>query len=142
MDEPREKRRQEKGQSLLEFALLVPVLLIILAGVLDLGRLYYIYVSLTDAAAEGVAYAAMHPDDTAEIETRASAASRGFVVLGTDQVGIVCPTCPGALSGDPITVTVNYSFTLATPFLNLIVPDGVLPIRASACETVLGGAVP
>jgi Flp pilus assembly protein TadG len=135
-------RRGEKGQSLLEFALVVPVLLIILAGLLDLGRLYYIYVALTDAAAEGAAYAAIHPDDSTEIEARAVAASRGYVELETGQVAVECPACPGPASGDTLTVTVSFSFTLATPFMNVIVPDGVLPLRAIACETVIGGAMP
>ena len=57
------KQRKEKGQSLVEFALVLPVLLIILSGVLDLGRLYYVYVVLTDSASEGVAYAISNPPD-------------------------------------------------------------------------------
>ena len=52
-----QRQGKENGQSLLEMALILPVLIIILAGVLDLGRLYYAYVSVTDAAAEGAAYA-------------------------------------------------------------------------------------
>ena len=51
MNEQRIKK--EKGQSLVEFALLLPILLIILIGVVDLGRMYYAYVVITDAAAEG-----------------------------------------------------------------------------------------
>ena len=132
---------KEKGQSLLEFALILPVLIILLAGVLDLGRLYYAYVSVTDAAAEGATYAAIHPPvdaaSTTAIRERAQAASYGFVQIDSlDQVTIECPT---VASGASVTVTVNYDFLVVTPFVNLIVSDGVIPLRSVATEVILVG---
>ena len=139
--------RKEKGQSLVEMALILPVLLIILAGVLDLGRLYYAYVIITDAAAEGVAYAAANPpadpgdfneSDTAEIYARVQDTGGGLV-QGTGSVEIVCPTCPGVASGDSITVTVSYDFPVMTPFFNILASDGVLPLNAVATGVILAG---
>jgi Flp pilus assembly protein TadG len=139
--------RKEKGQSLVEMALILPVLLIILAGVLDLGRLYYAYVIITDAAAEGVAYAASNPPadpgdlndpDTAEIYARVQDTGGGLV-QGPGSVEIVCPTCPGVASGDPITVTVSYDFPVMTPFFNILASDGVLPLNAVATGVILTG---
>nr|HID13799.1 pilus assembly protein [Anaerolineae bacterium] len=130
------RTQKEKGQSLIEFALLLPVLLIVLAGVLDLGRLYYAYVAVSDAAAEGAAYAAIHPDDTEGVVERAQAASSGLVEIDEGLVEIDCPTvAPGA----PVTVTVSYTFTVATPFINAMVPDGVLMLRAVATDVILTG---
>jgi Flp pilus assembly protein TadG len=130
--------RKEKGQSMLELALVLPLLIIILAGVLDLGRLYYAYVAVTDAAAEGASYAAIHPEqsDRDEVFRRAQEASRGLVQIDPDMVEVDCPTLA---SGAPITVTVSYSFTVATPLINAIVPDGVLMLRAVANEAILAG---
>ena len=130
--------RKEKGQSLLELALILPVLIVILAGVLDLGRLYYAYVAVTDAAAEGASYAAIHPEpgERGEVFRRAQEASRGLVQIDPDMVVVDCPT---VASGAPITVTVSYSFTVATPLINAIVPDGVLMLRAVANEAILAG---
>ena len=80
------KQRREKGQSLVEMALILPLLLILLAGVIDVARLYYVYVVLTDAAAEGVSYAAVNPPtdpsdledpDTAQIRARTLSACTG-----------------------------------------------------------------
>jgi Flp pilus assembly protein TadG len=65
-----EYKRRERGQSLVEFVLILPVLLIALAGMLDLGRLYFAYVAVTDAAAEGAAYAAIYPDDSDGVKDR------------------------------------------------------------------------
>ncbi len=129
-------KRKERGQSLVEFALILPVLLIILAGVLDLGRLYYAYVAVTDAAAEGAAYAAIHPDDADQIFDRAQAASGGLIEIDEGMVEIECPTIA---SGDPITVTVSYTFTVVTPFINAMVPDDMLMLRAVASEAILTG---
>jgi Flp pilus assembly protein TadG len=136
----RRKEQKEKGQSLLELALVLPVLIIILAGVLDLGRLYYAYVAVTDAAAEGASYAAIHPEpgERDEVLQRAQEASRGLVQIDPGMVEVDCPT---VASGAPITVTVSYSFTVATPVINAIVPDGVLMLRAVANEAILAGGL-
>ena len=134
----RKGKGKEKGQSLLELALVLPVLVMILAGVLDLGRLYYSYVAVTDAAAEGASYAAIHPEPSSrdDVFRRAQEASRGLVQIDPNLVEIDCPT---VASGAPITVTVSYSFTVATPLINAIVPDGVLMLRAVANEAILAG---
>lgn len=133
-------KKAEKGQSLLEFALIVPILLIILAGVLDLGRLYYTYVAVTDAAAEGASYAAIHPqaNERAEVLQRAQEASGALVQIDPTMVQV---DCPAVAAGAPITVTVSYSFTVATPLLNVIVPSGELRLRAVATEPILAGGL-
>ena len=133
-------RKAEKGQSLLEFALIVPILLIILAGVLDLGRLYYAYVAVTDAAAEGASYAAIHPqaNERAEVLQRAQEASGALVRIDPTMVQV---DCPAVAAGAPITVTVSYSFTVATPLLNVMVPSGELRLRAVATESILAGGL-
>ncbi|HDQ73887.1 MAG TPA: pilus assembly protein [Chloroflexi bacterium] len=132
----RKGTQREKGQSLAEFAIVLPFLLVILAGVLDLGRLYYVSVSISDAAAEGAAYAAINPDDVTEIIARAQAASTGLVQVQSDMVEVDCPV---VASGQPVTVTVHYDFVVATPVLNAIVADGILPLHAIATEVILKG---
>lgn len=51
------------GQSLVEFALVLPVLLLLVLGALDLGRLFSTKITLTNAAREGANYLARHPTD-------------------------------------------------------------------------------
>lgn len=132
-------KQPDRGQSLLEFAIILPVLLIIVAGVLDIGRLYFAYVAVTDAASEGVAYAANHPTNETLVVARARDASN--ITADESHIEFQCPTCPAVGSGDPVTVTVTYSFTLATPIINAMVPGGVIPLRAVATEAILGGAL-
>ena len=52
-----------QGQSLVELALVLPMLILILAGVLDLARVYDAHVSITNASREGARYAIVHGSD-------------------------------------------------------------------------------
>lgn len=129
---------KEKGQSLVEFALLLPILLIILIGVVDVGRMYYAYVIITDAAAEGATYAAINPNDVAEIENRARAAC-GDIATGVQLVEVTCPTCPTPVSGDIVTVSISYDYVVLTPFMNVLFEEGTVPIQSEATGVILSG---
>jgi len=63
--------RRERGQSLVELSLLLPLLLILVLGAIDFGRVYFSYVTVTNGARTGAEYAAVRPAnaiDTAGIE--------------------------------------------------------------------------
>lgn len=130
------RTHREKGQSLTEVALALPVLLLILAGILDLGRLYYISVTLSGAAAEGATFAAINPHDSEEIISRAQAATEGLVQIDEDMVWVDCPTIA---AGAPVTVTVAYTFSLDTPIISAMVPGGVMTLHAVSTEAILAG---
>jgi hypothetical protein len=53
---------KQKGQDLLEFALVLPILLLIMFGVLDLGRLFHSAITVTNAARVGARFGAMRSD--------------------------------------------------------------------------------
>ena len=54
-------RGRAVGQSVVEFALILPIFLILIAGAIDLGRLFYAYVAITNASKEGALYGASNP---------------------------------------------------------------------------------
>src|SRR5437868_458087 len=60
-------RNREEGQALVEFALVLPVLLVILFGTLDFGKAYNYWIDETHLASEGARYAAVNqtPDPSA-----------------------------------------------------------------------------
>jgi Flp pilus assembly protein TadG len=59
---PRRRRRLgQSAQSLTEFALILPVLMLILLGVVDFGRVFYYWTSIANAAREGARYGITHP---------------------------------------------------------------------------------
>jgi Flp pilus assembly protein TadG len=53
-------RNSKTGQSLVEFALVLPVLILILYGIFDLGRAFYVLVTISNASREGARYMTTH----------------------------------------------------------------------------------
>ena len=128
----------KRGQSLVEVAIAFPVLLIILAGILDLGRAYMTLVALNDAAAEGSTYAAQRPSDSLGITEWAMASSSALVPLNADNSSVSVEHAEPALPGTPITVTIEYEYQILTPIVNALVPDGTLIMRVSDVRMVMG----
>jgi Flp pilus assembly protein TadG len=56
--------RSECGSSLVEMAVIMPVLLLILFGAVDFGRAYYLSIELGGAARSGAIYGSQYPTDT------------------------------------------------------------------------------
>ena len=90
-----------KGQSLVEFALVLPILLLIIMGVFDLGRLFYIKVALNSAAREGAYYLSYNPSDyvSATVHPDTDAA----VMAELDNLGI---------ASDDVLITINFETPL------------------------------
>ena len=53
-------RRSEKGQAMVEMALVLPILLLLVGGIVDFGWLFYNKLALNNAAREGARYASIH----------------------------------------------------------------------------------
>lgn len=115
------RKGAQLGQGFAELVLVLPLLLTILFGTIDLGRSFYTYVALTNAAREAARYAAVN-DSTASItQVRDEFTPPG----GSDVSGCV----PGSLTyaasgggapGKDYTVDVSCQFELVTPFMSTI----------------------
>jgi Flp pilus assembly protein TadG len=128
------KDRHEKGQSLTEFAVGTTFILVLLAGGMDLGRAYYSFISVRDAAQEGAAYASIAPGDVADIRARVRATSNDPIDLSTfadDQIDV--EYSGAACAGNSVTVRVKYDFDMAAPF----VAGQTLHLQAEAVDTIL-----
>jgi Flp pilus assembly protein TadG len=127
-------KRDQKGQSLVEVALALPVLVLIVAGILDVGRAYFTFISLSDAAAEGAQYAAVYPTHTAQIKERAADSSNGLVMLDPSMVQVEYASLT---AGSPITVSVEFDYQVITPIIVGLVPDGTLTMRARVSQAII-----
>ncbi|MHB8440130.1 MAG: TadE family protein [Acidimicrobiales bacterium] len=56
------RRKRSRGQALVELALMAPVMMALLLGTVDLGRLFYTYIGVNNAAREGAAFGAASPN--------------------------------------------------------------------------------
>jgi Flp pilus assembly protein TadG len=127
-------KRTSQGQSLVEAALVLPVILMMMLGLLDFGRAYYTVVALRDAADEGAVYAAMNPDDVSGIRLRATQASRRLVQIDPANVQVIAPSIT---RGAPITVTATFSLVFYTPFASNFVSDGQLLLRGESTQAII-----
>ena len=149
--------RTERGQSLVELAVSLLVLLYLLSGAAEFGVAFFQYVQLRDAAQEGALYGSLNAcAGAAAIETRVRGASYTPIKLNDPGSGvtvtITAKSAGGAAlsdvtaarEGDAITVSVKYDHKIFMPFmakfigptitLNGSVTDTVLaPIQGSSC---------
>ena len=95
--------RQEDGSSIIEFAIVFPILLILFVGSAELGRLFYTYTTLAKATRTGARYLSSSRNavngDATQI-TAAKAAARNMVVYGCgDRTVAPCSTTPPVVLG-------------------------------------------
>lgn len=135
MKQHRYTRKKERGQSLVEAALILPVLIMIMLGLLDLGRAYYSLVVLNDAADEGASYAAIRPNDVAGIQARSASASALLVTIETDDVSVTYAP-GGTVPGQPITVTVTVEMVIYTPFVGALVSGNSLDLTGRSVHII------
>jgi Flp pilus assembly protein TadG len=127
------RNKDQQGQSLVELAITMPILILVLMGILDLGRAYWTYITLSDAAAEGAAYAALYPKDTEQAIARAADSSNGLMELEPEMVTVTW----GELSaGNPITVTVEFEYVLWTPIMRDLVGETIL-MSSSVAQPII-----
>lgn len=123
-------RSADRGAAAVEFAIVVPVLLIILLALVDFGRLFFVQVSLNAASREG-ARAASVGRSSVDVDSivQASAASTASISsLGaTTQLSVTLDPCSGA-ADDTAVVEVGVPFAWVTPIelLQFYNPDSSL----------------
>lgn len=70
--------RCERGQDLMEYALIFPLLILLLLGIMEFGVVILSYDSIANAAREGVRYGIIHPEDSVGIEAAARRSTTGL----------------------------------------------------------------
>ncbi len=101
----RKARKNEKGQSLVEFALVVPMLLILVFGIEEFGRAWMTKNILTGAAREAVRIMAVPTGSPTAARDRADTVLRSAgITMANISVG------DASVAYDPVSVTVTYNF--------------------------------
>lgn len=111
-----------RAQAMTEFALLLPVLLLLAFGIFEFGRAYYTYSAISNAARESARYGIITPTDTNGIINAGVTRAIGlglnpsnFVVQCMDKDNNIGPIY--CTSGKRIRVTVNYTFVSVAPLI-------------------------
>ncbi len=144
--------RNERGQSLVELAITLPILILLLLGTLDFGMGIFSYSMLRDAAQEGAFYGSFNPANVAEIENRARNISpraqddifsspvqlrdKDLIKVSVRALG---DFCQGATNGvaNSIEVKVSYKYPLLMPFIGRLVGSSTIPLTGTATNVIL-----
>ncbi len=117
----------DRGQSMTEFAIVLPILVVLLFGILQFGILFNNYVTLTDAARAGARAAAVSrqasdPVGTATAAVQASASDLNLANLGVSVSSTWSPTAP-------VTVTATYPYSIN--LLGWVISSGNLTTKST-----------
>lgn len=118
--------RRTAGQSLVELALMLPILVLLLVGVFDLGRAFHVRITLNNASREAARFGTLHRLDLAGMRAAAiqEAQNSGIVIANGD----IALTCPDAGTAAPcardttLLVIITHQYD---PILSFFFPSGI-----------------
>jgi len=108
---------RDRGASAVEFALVLPILLLLVLGIIEFGRAYHLQTTLSNAARDGVRVMALQDSATAARSTAKASAQLSDL---NDSMIDVQPEagCSTATTGAGMaSVTITYPFSLISGFL-------------------------
>ena len=126
MKDPVKKRiqiRNQQGQTMTEFALVLPVLALILFAVIQFGIVFNNYITLTDATRAGARKAAVSRQDPNRSSAVISAVRSSASDLTSSKLSVSPPSSTWQ-SGDDVTVTASYPYSIS--LLGVVVKSGSL----------------
>ncbi|MBN2392122.1 MAG: pilus assembly protein [Anaerolineae bacterium] len=125
------KRKKQKGQGLVEFALILPVMLLVIVGTMEFGRIFLIYATVSNGAREGARYGMVSPTDIDGIiarvnDTMVMTLPENLLVAvsyDTGPDGIPYTNPDDVTVGDRVIVEVQYQIYALTPIFEPFIPD-------------------
>lgn len=115
---------REKGQELVEFAIILALLMVVLLVIFDLGRVTFFYSVVHNAAREGARYG-ITDQNASQIQQVAIQKASGLEID---------PAV--SFTTDTVTVTIDYDFAPVTPILNLLTGQDSITLHARATMAI------
>ncbi len=132
-------RRSERGQGMVELALMLPMMLTLVLGVVDLGMGFRTYITLNNAAREGARWVTIYPSDPGGAMARVAfeADHAGLENTGSADGGIQVTFSPQQsvyTAGQEVTVTIRHDYPV---MFGIITGLPNVPFSAEATMMVL-----
>ncbi|GAB5078104.1 TadE family protein [Arthrobacter sp. AD-310] len=101
----------ERGAAAVEFAILLPLLLMLVLGIIEFGRAYNAQITLTNAARDGVRVMAIANDPTGARAAARNAASSVSSTIPDSDITLSTTACS---TGNQVTLTIKYNLSTIT----------------------------
>ncbi len=131
-------QRREDGQAMLEFALILPIFLLILCGIIDFGWLFYNQLALNNICREGARYAVVNTAEdhsTDDILRHIDNYIESTYVLGDVDVSVTYSRPLDPVGGD-VTVYAEKEFKYLTPVISTVTGKATRPLIAEVIMKV------
>lgn len=109
--------KKQEGQAIVESALAIPIILVLILGMVEIGRVTNAYLVVTHAARQGARYGAVGAANEVIIENVKAAAAP----LNPAEMQIEISPVANRVAGDNIQVRVDYPVLLITPLANKVI---------------------
>ena len=108
--------RDERGATAVEFAFILPLLIVLILGIAEFGRAFQVSGTLSAAAREGVRIMALQNDPAAARAAVRNAATSLNPALTDAQIVITPASCPQTGGSTSVRLTINYPMPFLTDF--------------------------
>lgn len=127
-------RSSESGATVVEFALVLPLLLLLIVALIDFGRMGFVEVSITSASREGARLSSFYPNGTVnnlDIINLVESAAPGAASVAQLSSSAILSTSTQVCTSTPndntyVTVSTNFQWLLPIDLVRFISPDSTL----------------
>lgn len=110
-----EALKNKKGQAMVEFAVILPILLLLVMGIIEFGLIFNAYLTIQNASREGARYGITGASDADIVSlVRSDCSSLQSTYLTVN----VAPAEGSRNSGDTLVISVSYSYHMVTPIIS------------------------
>lgn len=125
--------KDERGQSLVEYALVLPILLLLLLGIMEFGILVFNYNTIANAAREGARYGIVHCRDELDVIGITEAVLALTAGLDQTALSIESSIIVYSIDDEAVRVEVDYEARLVSgPIIRVFGGDDSVPLSAVA----------
>ena len=108
--------RDERGATAVEFAFILPLLIVLVLGIAEFGRAFQVSGTLSAAAREGVRVMALQNDPAAARAAVRNATTSLDPAVTNAQIAITPATCPQTGGSTSVRLTITYPMPFLTDF--------------------------
>lgn len=112
--------KSQKGSAIVEMALVLPILILLVFGIIDFGRVFHAYLTIDHAGREAARMASIREFD----QVISTAVDRSGKMISSGNVSVSYSDDTNKKRGSTATVTINYSINILTPVIQPFFKNG------------------